>query len=54
MIDREQAYLVKVDDLLHRFHQAEAVTAVFQLHHAAIDFDVLGRTRNVALDFTVL
>ena len=49
MIDREQADLVEIDNFLHWLHQAEAVACRLSRAHAAIDFDVLRRTRNVAL-----
>ena len=49
MIDREQLDLIKVDRFFKRLHEAEAELAVFFDDCAAINLDVLGRARDVAL-----
>ena len=49
MIDRKQAYLIEVNNLLHRLHQTETELAIFLANRSAIDFYVFRRTRNIAL-----
>src|SRR5439155_12141503 len=49
MVHGQEAHAVKIDNFLHRFHEPEAELAVFLLNYVAIDFDVLGGARDIAL-----
>ena len=49
MIDRQQLYLIEVNCLFERLHEAEAELAIFFANGVAIDFYVFRGARNVAL-----
>ena len=49
MVHGQQAHAIKIDNFLHRLHEAEAELAVFFLNYVAIDLDILGGARDIAL-----
>ena len=48
MINRQQFHLVEINSLLEWLHEAEAELAIFRAELVAVEFDVLGGTRNIA------
>ena len=49
MIDRQQPHVIEVGQFLHHFGESKTEPSIPRLDAAAVDLQILGRIRNVAL-----